>query len=71
MREWLRALRGTRTTTEIAKELGISQQYYSYIENAERQKNMDLQLCKKICKVFDITLADIAEYENTVAKECE
>ena len=69
VREWLRTLRGDRSTTDIAKELGISQQYYSYIENEERQKKMDLQLCKKISKLFGVSVADIVEFESKTADE--
>ena len=64
MREWLKALRGERSTADIAKLLGISQQYYSYIENGERQKRMNIQLCERISKIFDISVEQIIEYEN-------
>lgn len=64
MREWLKALRGERSTADIAKLLGISQQYYSYIENGERQKRMNIQLCDRISKIFDISVEQIIEYEN-------
>lgn len=52
MREWLIKLRGNASQGDIAKKLGITQQYYSYIENGERQKKMDIQICEKIAHVF-------------------
>ena len=64
MREWLRALRGNRPASEIAALMGMSQQYYNYIENGKRQKVMDLQLVEKISKVFNISIQEIVDYES-------
>lgn len=63
MREWLIKLRGSSTQGDIAKKLGISQQYYSYIENGERQRKMDIQICEKIAEVFNISVSDVIKYE--------
>lgn len=64
MREWLINLRGEISQSEIAEKLGITQQYYSYIENGERQKKMDIQLCEKIAAIFGISIADIIKFET-------
>lgn len=64
MREWLIKLRGDATQDEIANRLGITQQYYSYIENGERQRKMDIQICEKIAAVFGITVADVIRLES-------
>ena len=64
MREWLIKLRGDATQDEIANRLGITQQYYSYIENGERQRKMDIQICEKIAAVFGITVADVIKLES-------
>lgn len=64
MREWLIKLRGETSQEDIAKKLGITQQYYSYIETGERQKKMDIQICEKIASIFNISVADIIRYEN-------
>lgn len=64
MREWLIKLRGETSQEDIAKKLGITQQYYSYIETGERQKKMDIQICEKIACVFNISVADVIRYEN-------
>ena len=63
MREWLIKLHGSSTQGDIAKKLGISQQYYSYIENGERQRKMDIQICEKIAEVFNISVSDVIKYE--------
>ena len=64
MREWLKTLRGDKSCAEIAEKLGMTQQYYNYIENGKRQMNMDLQLCVKLSKIFDISVEQIIEYEK-------
>lgn len=64
LREWLIKLRGETSQEDIAKKLGITQQYYSYIETGERQKKMDIQICEKIASIFNISVADIIRYEN-------
>ncbi len=64
MREWLVNLRGNNTQGCIAEKLGISQQYYSYIENGERQKRMDIQMCERIAEVFGISVAEVIKYES-------
>ena len=63
MREWLINLRGEISQSEIAEKLDITQQYYSYIENGERQKKMDIQLCEKIADIFGISVSDIIKFE--------
>ena len=64
MREWLIKLRGNASQGDIAKKLGITQQYYSYIENGERQKKMDIQICEKIAQVFGISVEDVIKFET-------
>ena len=64
MREWLIKLRGNASQGDIAKKLGITQQYYSYIENGERQKKMDIQICEKIAHVFEISVEDVIKFET-------
>ena len=64
LREWLIKLRGKTSQEDIARKLGITQQYYSYIENGERQKKMDIQICEKIASIFGISVADVIRYET-------
>nr|DAU71463.1 MAG TPA: Helix-turn-helix XRE-family like protein [Caudoviricetes sp.] len=63
MRQWLVALRGNSTQKEIADKLGITQQYYSYIESGERQKKMDVQICEKLAQIFGISISEIIRLE--------
>jgi predicted transcriptional regulators len=63
LRQWLVALRGNSTQKEIADKLGITQQYYSYIESGERQKKMDVQICEKLAQIFGISISEIIRLE--------
>lgn len=65
MRDWLRTKRTEKgfTMKEMAKKLDISEGYYSYIENGERQKNMDITLVAKLSNIFLIPIQQIVEFE--------
>ena len=65
-RAWLKEARtkAGMSQAEVAKELGISEAYYSYIEAGERQKNMDITLCAKLSKIFSIEIRQIVELEE-------
>ena len=63
MREWLAKLRGNNSQKSIANKLGMSQQYYNYMENGERQKKMDVQMCERIAKAFGMPIEKIVECE--------
>jgi transcriptional regulator with XRE-family HTH domain len=69
LRDWLVKLRGNMSTGDVAKKLGISQQYYSYIENGKRQKKMDIQMCERIAMAFGIDISDVVRYESEREKE--
>lgn len=66
MREWLLNLRKKRgmTQLDVAKKLDISEAYFNYIENGERQKKMDIALVSRLSTVFDIPLSEIIEFEK-------
>ena len=49
---------------DMAKQLGLSESYYSQIENGKRQKNMDIALVSVISKVTGIPLQEIVEHES-------
>lgn len=67
MRQWLLNLRRDRgmTQLDVAKKLEISEAYFNYIENGERQKKMDIALAAKLSAIFEIPLAEIIEYERS------
>lgn len=50
--------------TELANKLNIVQQYYSLIENGERQKDLDLSMAIKLAKIFDVSIDWIIAQEE-------
>lgn len=66
MRDWLAAARKEKgmTQLEVARAIDVSESYYYYIENGDRQKKMDVALAAKLSVVFGIPVAQIIEYEN-------
>lgn len=66
MRDWLRTARTEKGLTmgEMAKAIGISETYYSRIENGERQRKMDIRLVSKLCKILDISIEEIIAKEG-------
>jgi putative transcriptional regulator len=66
MRGYLKRLREKcgMTQQDVADKLGISYQYYSLIENGERQKNMDITLAAKIADVFGVEIGEIVRLEK-------
>ena len=66
MRDWLYQARLEKglTQLEVAKQLDISESYYSYIEKGERLKKMDISLASKLSVVFGISVQKIVELEK-------
>jgi putative transcriptional regulator len=56
-RHKLKALRGTRSQSEVAKELGITRQMLSAIEAGERTPS--LELANKIATFYGVAIEDI------------
>lgn len=50
--------------TKAASALGVSQGFWSLIENGERQKKMSLELAQKISDVFDVSIDEILKNES-------
>jgi transcriptional regulator with XRE-family HTH domain len=48
----------------MAENLEITQQYYSLIENGDRQKKMDIGLLSKLSDALNIPIADLIEMER-------
>ena len=67
MREWLLNARkeSGKTQVEVARELDITEAYYSFIENGQRQKKMEITLATKLSAIFGIPLQKIAEFEKS------
>lgn len=66
MRKWLVEARKAKgmTQLEVAKVIGITESYYGYIENGERQKKMDIALAAKLSVIFGIPIERIVELER-------
>ncbi len=66
MREWLPQARTASgmTQAQVAKQLDISESYYSFIEKGERQKKMDVTLVAKLSSIFKIPIEQIVELEK-------
>ena len=66
MRKWLKEARTKKDLTmkQIAVELGITESYYSLIENGDRQKMMDISLAKKLSDILDIPVEKIIALET-------
>lgn len=65
MRDWMKEKRTEKglTMKQTAEKLDISEAYYSYIENGERQKHMDITLVAKLSVIFSIPIQQIVELE--------
>lgn len=49
-------IRANVNQVDVARKLGISQSYYSYIENGQRE--VDLVMALNICSILDLDLRD-------------
>lgn len=66
MRTWLKELRIKNGYTQayMAEKLGISQQYYSFIESKRKQKDLSLSLAVKLCELFQVPMEFIITEEE-------
>lgn len=66
MREWLKEARikAGMSQQEAANKLQLTRQYYSLIECGQRQKSLDILLAKKLGNLFNMTLDQIADYDE-------
>ena len=66
MREYLKKTRmeKNKSQLEIAKQLGISESYYSMIEKGERRKDMPISMVQKLSEIFGISIEEILKMEN-------
>ena len=67
MRDWLKEKRTEQgmTMAEMAKQLDLSESYYSKIESGDRQRKMDIRLVSKLHKILDISIEEIIAKEGT------
>lgn len=69
MRKYLRDLRLEKKASQqvTADALGISQNYYSCIENGTRKASIDLCLLIKLSAFFEVDLNYLIEQEKAIA----
>lgn len=69
-REWLKKARTEKgiTMKEMARRLDISESYYCFIENGERQKKMDVTRINGLSAVLGIPAAEIMRKEIKYAE---
>ncbi|MBQ3265900.1 MAG: helix-turn-helix transcriptional regulator [Ruminococcus sp.] len=67
MRTYLLNLRerASLTQKEVSLKLGISESYYNLIERGERKKALDIDLLKKMCCIFKVSLDELSQKELT------
>jgi DNA-binding XRE family transcriptional regulator len=53
--------KGDMLQSEVAELVGISQPYYSMIEKGTEDRNVDLVLAIKICKVLGLDISDFVK----------
>ncbi len=66
MRGYLKKMRNEVKLSQqaIADRIGISQNYYCYIESGERQQDISLGLLQKLSSALEIPLDDLIQAEN-------
>lgn len=71
MRQYLKELREEKgmCQQDVADSIGISRQYYSQIEDGQRQKKMEITLASALANALDTTLENIICNEQRIAKE--
>ena len=65
-REYLIELREAKNMTQqnVIDRIGISQVYYSLIENGARQSDMSLSTMQKLAAAFGVSVSDIVSAET-------
>ena len=66
MRKYLRDIRKKLRLSQqsVAEKLGITSQYYSLIENGDRQQKMSIDFLVKLSDIFQVPLAELIEMER-------
>lgn len=66
MRDWLKEKRIEKglTMAEMAKQLDLTESYYSLIESGKRQQKMDIVLVGKLSAVLSVPVEKIIKLEG-------
>lgn len=70
MRDWLRNLRISKGLSQqnVSEKINLTQQYYSSIENGDRQTDMSLSIMQKLSDAFNVPLEYIVDQESKINK---
>lgn len=70
-REYLAEQRKKRglTQTQVAKELGITQSYMSYIETGARQREIKLSTLASMAKCYRVSVITLVQMESKYQAE--
>lgn len=73
MRNWLKELRvkAGLTQLEVARQLNISESYYSLIESGARKKDIGVSLIVKMSQIFNVPIEEIIETSAEVSDTLE
>lgn len=65
MREWLKVLRmqHRETVGDVAKAVGVSEEYYARIETGDRQRKIDIVLLTLLSRHFNVPLSEMVSFE--------
>ena len=65
-REWLKELRKKHKYSQqfMAEQLGISRQYYCFVELGIRKDTLDMKMAAKLAKIFKLSLDRINKFES-------
>lgn len=65
-REWLKELRKKHKYSQqfMAEQLGISRQYYCFVELGIRKDTLDMKMASKLAKIFKLSLDRINKFES-------
>ncbi|MDY3927995.1 MAG: helix-turn-helix transcriptional regulator [Clostridia bacterium] len=71
MREWLKKLRISKGLSQqnVSDSINVTQQYYGYIENGDRQKDLDMSMLLKLSKLFDVSVDYIIAEEEKLKSD--
>lgn len=71
MRSWLREFRKEKNFSQqkIADLMGISIQYYNFIETGRRMPDLTLSTAAKISEIFGISLEEIKKLEEKESRK--
>ena len=61
MRKWMKEARQNKglTANQASGQLGISEEYYSQIENGDCQQRFDMTIVQKIADLFEMNVNQI------------